>query len=201
MPSRSEPSAEYRDDAHCRERESRPRFAEPNSIEQTVGLKWKELELQEKQLLEEVKRRMQYATEQMQTEIDQMYLEHQSQVLREGQWVLFVKFVHWFLLELLRRQEDLRRIEELRAQELDRRRQMMPMHQHDGYSEPFNLPAGSANHPFHPNQQPAPTAHLQYNDFGQMIFPTHDSSYIAHQGSRGHGLGNPDGFERKRPRY
>ena len=27
---------------------------------------------------------MQYATEQLQTEIDQMYLEHQSQVLREG---------------------------------------------------------------------------------------------------------------------
>jgi hypothetical protein len=49
-----------------------------------VGLKWKELELQEKQLLEEVKKRMQYATEQVQVEIDQMYLEHQSQVLREG---------------------------------------------------------------------------------------------------------------------
>lgn len=56
-----------------------------NTIEQTIGLKWKELELQEKQLLEEVKRRMQYATEQMQIEIDRMYLEHQSQVLREGQ--------------------------------------------------------------------------------------------------------------------
>jgi hypothetical protein len=27
---------------------------------------------------------MQYATEQVQVEIDQMYLEHQSQVLREG---------------------------------------------------------------------------------------------------------------------
>ena len=55
-----------------------------NSIEQTISLKWKQLELQEKQLLEEVKKRMQYATEQLQTEIDQMYLEHQSQVLREG---------------------------------------------------------------------------------------------------------------------
>ena len=68
----------------CRERESKPRFAELNTIEHTIGLKWKELELQEKQLLEEVKRRMQYATEQVQIEIDQMYLEHQSQVLREG---------------------------------------------------------------------------------------------------------------------
>jgi hypothetical protein len=27
---------------------------------------------------------MQHATEQVQTEIDQMYLEHQSQILREG---------------------------------------------------------------------------------------------------------------------
>ena len=55
-----------------------------NTIEHTIGLKWKELELQEKQLLEEVKKRMQYATDQVQEEIDQMYLEHQSQMLREG---------------------------------------------------------------------------------------------------------------------
>lgn len=67
-----------------REREAKPRFAELNTIEHTIGLKWKELELQEKQLLEEVKRRMQFATEQVKIEIDQLYLEHQSQVLREG---------------------------------------------------------------------------------------------------------------------
>lgn len=68
-----------------RERELKPRFAEMNTIEHTIGLKWKELELQEKQLLEEVKRRMQFASEQLQGEIDQMFLEHQAQVLREGQ--------------------------------------------------------------------------------------------------------------------
>ena len=55
-----------------------------NTIEHTIGLKWKELELQEKQLLEEVKRRMQQATDQVQAEIDQMHLEYQSQQLREG---------------------------------------------------------------------------------------------------------------------
>lgn len=55
-----------------------------STIEHTIGLKWKELELQEKQLLEEVKRRMQYATDQVQAEIDQMHLEYQSQQLREG---------------------------------------------------------------------------------------------------------------------
>ena len=67
-----------------RERELKPRYAEPNSIESTIGLKWKQLELQEKQLLDEVKRRMQYASEQLQVEIDQMLLEHQAQVLRDG---------------------------------------------------------------------------------------------------------------------
>ena len=69
-----------------RERESKPRFAEMNTIEQTIGLKWKELELQEKQLLEEVKQRMQYASEHLQAEIDQMFLDHEAQLLREGQW-------------------------------------------------------------------------------------------------------------------
>jgi hypothetical protein len=73
-----------RETIFIRERETKAHFAELHTIEHTIGLKWKELELQEKQLLEEVKRRMQYATEQLQVEIDQMYLEHQSQVLREG---------------------------------------------------------------------------------------------------------------------
>jgi hypothetical protein len=67
-----------------RERDRKPRFAELNTIEHTIGLKWKELELQEKQLLEEVKQRMQYASEQLQAEINQILLEHQAQALREG---------------------------------------------------------------------------------------------------------------------
>jgi proline- and glutamine-rich splicing factor len=67
-----------------RERELKPRFAEPNTIEYTIGLKWKQLELQEKQLLEEVKGRMQLASEQLQVEVDQMLLEHQAQRLRDG---------------------------------------------------------------------------------------------------------------------
>ena len=67
-----------------RERELKPRFAEPNTIEYTIGLKWKQLELQEKQLLEEVKKRMQFASDQLQVEIDQTLLEHQAQALRDG---------------------------------------------------------------------------------------------------------------------
>ncbi len=67
-----------------RERELKPRFAEPNTIEYTIGLKWKQLELQEKQLLEEVKKRMQHASEQLQIEVDQMLLEYEAQRLRDG---------------------------------------------------------------------------------------------------------------------
>lgn len=79
------------DYSKSREREVKPRFAELNSIEQTIGLKWKELEQQEKQLLDEVKRRMQYATEQLQIEIDRMYLDHKSQMIREGEFENRVK--------------------------------------------------------------------------------------------------------------
>lgn len=67
-----------------RERNLKPRFAEPNTIDYAIGLKWKQLEGQEKQLLDEVKRRMQYASEQLQIEIDEMLLEHQTQMLRDG---------------------------------------------------------------------------------------------------------------------
>ncbi|CAF0947064.1 unnamed protein product [Rotaria sordida] len=197
---------------YIKEREAKPRFAELNTIEHTIGLKWKELELQEKQLLEEVKRRMQYATEQLKIEIDQMYLEHQSQVLRE---------------ELLRRQEDLRRIDELRSQEIDRRRNMIPMHRTDAYHNPFNITTGPISNVFHQNQAAANA--LQYNDFQQISYANSspliqqtspiaaniDAAYTTNQVARGYGLTNArtsgddfiqqqqqqQGFDRKRPRY
>ncbi|CAF0894877.1 unnamed protein product [Didymodactylos carnosus] len=126
-----------------KERELKPRFADINSIEHTIGLKWKELELQEKQLYEEVKKRMQYATEQVQIEIDQMLLEHQSQLLREG--TVFVSIVPLtekkkedfnIRSKLLRRQEELRRIDELRTQDLDRRRNIQ-MRRQEHYVDSF----------------------------------------------------------------
>ncbi|UJR22935.1 hypothetical protein I4U23_025962 [Adineta vaga] len=200
-----------RNAAFVKERETKPRFAEMNSIEQTIGLKWKELELQEKQLLEEVKKRMQYATEQVQVEIDQMYLEHQSHVLRE---------------ELLRRQEDLRRIDELRSQEIDRRRNVMPMHHSDAYNHPYNMSPAPINNVFHQNQ--ASTNAMQYNDFQQGAYLQNpsplmqqtapvgapiDAAYTTNQVSRGYVRPSGDdfhhqqqqqqqqGFDRKRPRY
>ncbi|CAF3086609.1 unnamed protein product [Rotaria sp. Silwood2] len=198
-----------RNSAYIKEREAKPRFAELNTVEHTIGLKWKELELQEKQLLEEVKRRMQYASEQVKIEIDQMYLEHQSQVLRE---------------ELLRRQEELRRIDELRSQEIDRRRNIIPMHHTDAYHNPFNISTASISNVFHQNQ--AAASALQYNDFQQIPYSNSspliqqaspiaaniDAAYTTNQVARGYGLANArstgddyiqqqQGFDRKRPRY
>ncbi|CAF3293481.1 unnamed protein product [Rotaria socialis] len=198
-----------RNQAYVKERDVKPRFAELNTIEHTIGLKWKELELQEKQLLEEVKRRMQFATEQVKIEIDQMYLEHQSQLLRE---------------ELLRRQEDLRRIDELRSQEIDRRRTVMPMHHPDAYNHPFNPASGLISNVFHQNQVAARA--LQYNDFQHIpysnaspmiqqaspIAANIDAAYTTNQVARSYGLEAhardvdfvkqpQQGFDRKRPRY
>jgi hypothetical protein len=127
-------------------------------------------------------------------------------------------------LELLRRQEDLRRIDELRSQEIDRRRNIMPMHRPDAYNNPFNMSNASVNNPFHQNQVAANA--LQYNDFQQVGYPTAnplmqqtspitapiDAAYTTNQVARGYGLGNvraggddfqqqQHGFDRKRPRY
>ncbi|CAF1149534.1 unnamed protein product [Rotaria sordida] len=195
-----------RNDIYFKEREIQPRFAEPNTIEYTIGLKWKQLEIQEKQLLEEVKKRMQYASEQLQVEINQILLEHEAQALRD---------------ELTRRQEDLRRIDELRSHDFERRRNMMPMHHPDAY----NVSVGNA---YHQNQT---ASTYQYNNFQQVPYqnPTTfiqqsspiDAAYTTNQVARGYNLptgpnirtGGVDfnqqqqqqqqlqGFDRKRPRY
>ena len=84
-----------------RERDLKPRFAEFNTIEHTIGLKWKQLELQEKQLIEEAKRRTQYAAEQLQAEVDQMVLEHHAQALREGRKSLAFVIIVGLAFELI----------------------------------------------------------------------------------------------------
>ena len=129
-------------------------------------------------------------------------------------------------LELLRRQEDLRRIDERRSQEIDRRRNVMPMHHPDAYNHPFNM----SNVPLNNNFQPNPNA-LPYNDFQQMggypnVSPLMqqtapapiDAVYTTNQVARGYGAGGnlrddfhpqqpppppppQHGFDRKRPRY
>ena len=122
-------------------------------------------------------------------------------------------------LELTRREEDLRRIDELRSQDFDRRRNMMSMYRSDAY----NAPVGNA---FHQNQ--AASAAYQYNNFQQVPYanPTPllqqsspvDAAYTTNQVARGYNLpagpnpragGNDysqqqqqqQGFDRKRPRH
>lgn len=134
--------------------------------------------------------------------------------------------VNLLFLELLRRQEDLRRIDELRSQDLDRRRTMVSMRRHDAYGDPYGV-SGSGASVFHQNQ--AAAAALQYNDLQQAAFAaptpliqqqqpsaTIDAAYTTNQVARGYGLpgggarGGDDymqqqqqqqGYERKRPRY
>lgn len=119
-------------------------------------------------------------------------------------------------LELTRRQEDLRRIDELRSQDFDRRRNMMPMHRLDGYSGPIGNP--------YQQNQAASTAY-QYNDFQQNAYPQSspiDAAYTTNQMAHGYnGPSGPNmrqsgndynqqqqqqqyhhqGYDRKRPRY
>ena len=123
-------------------------------------------------------------------------------------------------LELLRRQEDLRRIDELRSQEMDRRRNTIPMHRPDTYHNPLHTSAASTSNIFHQNQIAANA--LPHNDFQQITYPNSspvirqttpsiDAAYTTHQVARGYGLTIPrtnpaeliqqQGFDRKRRRY
>jgi hypothetical protein len=113
-------------------------------------------------------------------------------------------------LELLRRQEELRRLDELRSQEIDRRRNIMPMHRPDAYNNNQFV-----NNAFYQNQHGIP-----YNDFQQVGYPTVnplmqqqpsgtapiDAAYTTNQVARGYARTGGDdfqqhGFDRKRPRY
>ena len=112
-------------------------------------------------------------------------------------------------LELTRRQEDLRRIDERRSQDFDRRRQMIPMNHSDAY-----YPA--MENPYHSNQAAAASAALPYNDFAQgpyananpymqpsaSMAPTFDAAYTTHQVAHGHDYNQQmQGHSRKRGRY
>lgn len=123
-------------------------------------------------------------------------------------------------LELTRRQEDLRRIDELRSYDFERRRNMMSMHHPDAY----NMPVGNA---YHQNQLPPAAANAhQYNNFQQAQYSNQspfmqqspsqiDAAYTTNQVARGFNVpggpnmrpGGPDynqhqpGFDRKRARY
>ena len=91
------------------ERDAQAHFAPPNSIEQTLSLKWRELYELEKQVIEEGKKRIDQAREMLEYEIEQALIDHKTMKLKE---------------DLRAKQEELQRIEDMRKTEFQRRQDM-----------------------------------------------------------------------------
>jgi hypothetical protein len=126
-------------------------------------------------------------------------------------------------LELKRRQEELRRIDEIRSQEIDRRRNIMPMHRPDAYNTSVGNEfhqnqaayATSINNVYHQNQA-APAAYPQSTPLMQQPNPM-EFPYTINQTSHGYNVQKRpnvrpldvdynqhlqiQGFDQKRPRY
>ena len=91
------------------EREVQPHFAQNNSFEFKLAIKWRELFDLEKQILEEGKKRIDQAREMLEYEIEQAMIDHKSMKLKE---------------ELRAKQEELQRMEDMRKSEYQRRQEM-----------------------------------------------------------------------------
>ena len=106
-------------------------------------------------------------------------------------------------LELNRRQEDLRRIDERRSQDFDRRRQWMPSHHPDPYHGPIgNMFPNNAFVPntFAYNEAPQMPVYDNMNPF--IAAPPVDAAYTTNQVARGYDFNQQtQGFHRKRARY
>jgi proline- and glutamine-rich splicing factor len=89
------------------ERESTPRFVQKGSFEQEISLKWLEFYDLEKQINEEAKRKIDQAREILEYEIEQRMIDQREQRIKE---------------DLQRKQEELQRIEEMRKNEMGRRK-------------------------------------------------------------------------------
>jgi len=109
-------------------------------------------------------------------------------------------------LELARRQEELRRIEELRSRDFNPHRNVMPMHHSGAYSD-------SVPNAFYQNPA-ASTAYPKPTPFTPQSFPS-DTSYTAKQIAHGYNTPNSlntgrsgidynqnqQRFKRKRPKH
>jgi hypothetical protein len=91
------------------EREAEPRFLTPDMFEFGLAMKWKELLAQEKQMSDEVQKRMVGLREHLEYEIEQSIIDEKTRFLKE---------------DLRRRQEELQRMEDLRKSEFQRRQEM-----------------------------------------------------------------------------
>ena len=105
-------------DIFSREREQAPRFADRSSFEYSFGQKWKELYMVEEQQKEELKKQMDDAVNKLEMDMDSALQEHALISQRQ---------------ELMRKQEELRIMEEQFAMNQDRKmRQRDDVGRNDG---------------------------------------------------------------------
>ncbi|XP_076818502.1 uncharacterized protein LOC143464550 isoform X2 [Clavelina lepadiformis] len=91
------------------EREAPPRFAQPGTFEEEFARRWKALDDLEKQQREQLEKNMHDAKEKLEGEMENAIHEHRNRLMKE---------------DLIRRQEELQRLEEARKRELDRRQHL-----------------------------------------------------------------------------
>ncbi|XP_047432615.1 paraspeckle component 1 [Mugil cephalus] len=101
---------------YYKEREQKPRYAQPGTFEFEYSSRWKALDEMEKQQREQVDKNIKEAKEKLEAELESAKHEHQLMLMRH---------------DLMRRQEELRRLEELRNQELQRRKQIEMRHEEE----------------------------------------------------------------------
>ena len=91
------------------EREQEPRFAKPGSFEYDYAQKWRELYRMEEDQKEQFQRQIEEAQTKLEMEMVGAQLEHQANVLRQ---------------DYLRKQEELKRMEEMHQARMAQRMEM-----------------------------------------------------------------------------
>nr|CAB3262909.1 uncharacterized protein LOC100184998 [Phallusia mammillata] len=91
------------------EREAPPRFAQPGTFEEEFARRWKALDDLEREQREQMEKSIQGAKEKLETEMENAIHEHKTMLMKQ---------------DLMRRQEELQRLEDARKRELDRRQQL-----------------------------------------------------------------------------
>lgn len=73
-----------------RERDQPPRFARPGTFEFEYSQRWKSLDEMEKQQRQQVEKNIREAREKLEAEMEDAYHEHQANMLRQGEYYLWV---------------------------------------------------------------------------------------------------------------
>lgn len=73
-----------------RERDQPPRFARPGTFEFEYSQRWKSLDEMEKQQRQQVEKNIREAREKLEGEMEDAYHEHQANMLRQGEYCLWV---------------------------------------------------------------------------------------------------------------